>query len=67
VSECGVVHEEVKLHLCHLGEQWRNLRFVREVCGNHSHRDVLLFEPARKVIKPVATSRDESEVPSVSR
>ena len=41
--------------------------FRAQVCGNHSHRDVVLFEPARKVIKPVATSRDESEVPSVSR
>ncbi len=67
MSECGVVDEEVKLHLCHLGEQWRNLRFVCEVCGNHPHVDLVLVEPTRKVIEPVATSRDESEVPSVSR
>ena len=54
-------------HLCHLGEQWRNLRFVREICGNHAYVDLVLVEPTRKVIEPVATSRDESEIPSVSR
>ena len=53
--------------LIDLGEQWRNLRFVREVCGNHPHVDLVLVEPTRKLIEPVATSRDESEVPSVSR